>query len=96
MIWRFTLHLKGIDSFTDEQVDALYGGGCSDGTLSSSAGRTRIGFDREGGVAMLGGSNQKRRATASESSEKQWQMGNDIAKNTASPRTPKQWHAQHN
>ena len=47
MIWRFTLHLKGIDSFTDEQVDALYGGGCSDGTLSSSAGRARIGFDRE-------------------------------------------------
>ncbi len=47
MIWRFTLHLKGIDSFTDEQADALYGGGCSDGTLSSSAGRARIGFDRE-------------------------------------------------
>ena len=47
MIWRFTLHLKGIDSFTDEQTDALYGGGCSDGTLSSSAGRARIGFDRE-------------------------------------------------
>ena len=47
MIWRFTLHLKGIDSFTDEQADALYGGGCSDGTLSSSAGRSRIGFDRE-------------------------------------------------
>ena len=47
MIWRFTLHLKEIDSFTDEQADALYGGGCSDGTLSSSAGRARIGFDRE-------------------------------------------------
>jgi len=41
------LHLKGSDSFTDEQADALYGGGCSDGTLSSSAGRARIGFDRE-------------------------------------------------
>lgn len=47
MIWRFTLHLKGIDSFSDEQAEALYGGRCSDGTLSSSAGRARIGFDRE-------------------------------------------------
>ena len=47
MIWRFTLHLKEIDSFTDEQAEALYGGRCSDGTLSSSAGRAWIGFDRE-------------------------------------------------
>ncbi|MEK6262799.1 MAG: hypothetical protein AABP62_29730 [Planctomycetota bacterium] len=47
MIWRFTLHLKEIDSFTDEQAGALYGGCCSDGTLSSSAGRAWIGFDRE-------------------------------------------------
>jgi hypothetical protein len=47
VIWRFTLHLKGIDSFTDAQTDALYGGGCSDGTLSSSSGRAWIGFDRE-------------------------------------------------
>lgn len=47
MIWRFTLHLKGIGSFTDAQTDSLYGGRCSDGTLSSSAGRARLGFDRE-------------------------------------------------
>ena len=47
MIWRFTLHLKGIDSFSDEQANALYGGGCSDGTLSSSAGHAQIGFDRD-------------------------------------------------
>ena len=47
VIWRFTLHLKGIDSFSDAQTETLYGGRCSDGTLSSSAGRARIGFDRE-------------------------------------------------
>jgi hypothetical protein len=47
VIWRFTLHLKGIDSFSDDQAEVLYGGRCSDGTLSSSAGRARIGFDRE-------------------------------------------------
>lgn len=47
MIWRFTLHLKGMDSFSDAQTEALYGGGCSDGTLGSSEGRVRIGFDRD-------------------------------------------------
>ena len=47
MIWRFALHLKGLESFTDEQAEALYGGGCSNGTLSSSDGHARIGFDRE-------------------------------------------------
>ena len=31
-------------------------------------------------------------ATASESSEKQCRLGDDLVKNTASPRTPKQWH----
>ena len=31
----------------DEQAEALYGGGCSDGTLRSSDGHARIGFDRE-------------------------------------------------
>ncbi len=49
-----------------------------------------------GGLAMLGVSNQMRRATASESTEKQCRVGNDVAKNTASPRTPKQWHVRHN
>ena len=34
-------------------------------------------------------------ATASESSEKQCRMGDGLAKNTASPRTPTQWHVQH-
>ena len=47
MIWRFLLHLKGIDSFSDDQAEALYGGRCSDGTLSSSTGRAWIGFDRD-------------------------------------------------
>ena len=47
MNWRFTLHLKGLDFLSDEQTEALYGGNCSDGTLSSSEGHARIGFDRE-------------------------------------------------
>ena len=47
MIWRFTLFIKGLSEFTDEQVDALYEAGCSDGTLASGEGQAWIGFDRE-------------------------------------------------
>lgn len=47
MIWRFTLYIKDLTQFTDEQVDALYEAGCSDGSIASSEGRAWIGFDRE-------------------------------------------------
>lgn len=47
MIWRFTLHLKGLEEFTNELANRLYEAGCDDGTLSSSNHHTEIGFDRE-------------------------------------------------
>jgi len=47
MVWRFTLYIKGVAEFTDEQADTLYTAGCADGSLASSAGRAWIGFDRE-------------------------------------------------
>lgn len=47
MIWRFTLFIKGLSEFTDEQVDELYEAGCSDGSLASGDGQAWIGFDRE-------------------------------------------------
>ena len=47
MIWRFALFIKDLTEFTDEQVDALYEAGCSDGTLASGDGQAWIGFDRE-------------------------------------------------
>jgi hypothetical protein len=47
MIWRFTLFINGLSEFTDEQADALYEAGCSDGSLASGDGRAWIGFDRE-------------------------------------------------
>ena len=47
MIWRFTLFIKGLSEFSDEQADALYEAGCSDGSLASGDGQAWIGFDRE-------------------------------------------------
>ena len=47
MIWRFTVFIKGLTEFTDDQVDALYEAGCSDGSLASGDGQAWIGFDRE-------------------------------------------------
>ena len=47
MIWRFMLHLKDLEEFTDALVDAIYEAGCSDGTLVSSNYRCHIGFSRE-------------------------------------------------
>lgn len=47
MNWSFTLHLKVVELFSEDQVNQLYESGCSDGTLSSSKGRSQISFDRE-------------------------------------------------
>ena len=47
-------------------------------------------------MALLDRSNEMECTTASESSEKQCRVGNDNSKNTASPRTPKQWHIRRN
>ena len=47
MIWRFTLHIKGIAEFSDSVTDSLFDAGCDDATLSSSAGAAKISFDRE-------------------------------------------------
>lgn len=47
MIWRFTLFLKDLDRFSEELSNRLYEAGCDDATLSSSGGRSEIGFDRE-------------------------------------------------
>ena len=52
MIWRFTLFIEGLSEFTDEQADALYEAGCSDGSLASGDGQAWIGFDREA-VSLL-------------------------------------------
>ncbi len=52
MIWRFTLFIKGLTEFTDEQADALYEAGCSDGSLASGDGQAWIGFDREAGSLL--------------------------------------------
>lgn len=46
MIWRFTARVKNLESFSDSQAESLYGR-CPDATLSSSAGRAKIAFDRE-------------------------------------------------
>lgn len=46
MFWRFTAFIKGLDEFTDAQANALYGGGCDDGTLASGCGAAWIGFAR--------------------------------------------------
>lgn len=53
MIWRFTLFINGLSEFTDEQVDALYEAGCSDGSLASGDGQAWIGFDREADSLLL-------------------------------------------
>ena len=46
MCWRFTVFIKGLDQFTDAQANALYGGGCDDGTVASGCGRAWVGFGR--------------------------------------------------
>ena len=47
MVWSFTLYLKDLTEFSDEQTDALYEAGCYDGSLASGEGQAWIGFDRE-------------------------------------------------
>jgi hypothetical protein len=46
MIWRFTARIKDLPEFSDELTDALHER-CPDSSLSSSNGRSKIGFDRE-------------------------------------------------
>ena len=46
MFWRFTAFIEGLDEFSDQQTDALYEAGCSDGTLASGGGRAWIRFAR--------------------------------------------------
>lgn len=46
MVWRFRLHLKGIEEFTDPLADRVYEA-CADATIASSCGRAWIDFDRE-------------------------------------------------
>jgi hypothetical protein len=46
MNWRFRLHLKGIEEFTDPLADRMYGA-CPDATIASSSGRAWMDFDRE-------------------------------------------------
>ena len=47
MVWSFTLYIKDLAEFSDEQTDALFEAGCSDGSLASGEGQAWIGFDRE-------------------------------------------------
>ena len=47
MIWRFTLHLRGVDVMTEELANRIYEAGCDDSSPSSSNGRVEICFDRE-------------------------------------------------
>ena len=47
MIWSFTVYIKGLAEFCDDQANELYEAGCSDGTLASGDGQAWIGFDRE-------------------------------------------------
>ena len=47
MIWSFTVYIQGLTEFGDDQANALYEAGCSDGTLVSGDGRAWIEFDRE-------------------------------------------------
>lgn len=46
MLHEFTLVLSA-NSLSDEQCDTLYESGCSDGTISTSQGISRIDFGRE-------------------------------------------------
>ena len=50
MIWRFTLHLRGVDVMTEELANRIYEAGCDDSSPSSSNGRVEICFDRESGT----------------------------------------------
>ena len=47
MIWRFTIRLKGIDALSDDQIEALFAAGCTDGVPASSCGESWIDFDRD-------------------------------------------------
>ena len=47
MIWRFTIRLKEIDALSDDQIEALFAVGCTDGVPASSCGEAWIDFDRD-------------------------------------------------
>lgn len=47
MIWRFTIRLKDVDALCDDQIDALFAAGCTDGVPASSCGEAWIDFDRD-------------------------------------------------
>ncbi len=47
MIWRFTIRLKGVDALSDDQIEALFAAGCTDGVPASSCGEAWIDFDRD-------------------------------------------------
>ena len=45
--WRFTIHIKSLEEFTDDLANALYESGCSRYALASSNCRSHIRIDRE-------------------------------------------------
>lgn len=47
MIWSFRVYVADLIEFDDEQTDALYEAGCSDGSLASGNLKAWIDFDRE-------------------------------------------------
>ena len=47
MYWDFTIYLKDLAEFDDQQADRLYEAGCSDGVLASGHGVAHISFARE-------------------------------------------------
>ena len=47
MIWRFTVRLKDLDTLSDDQIEALFAAGCTDGVPASSCGQAWIDFDRD-------------------------------------------------
>lgn len=47
MYWDFTVYLKNLPEFDDQQADRLYEAGCSDGVLASGNGVSHISFARE-------------------------------------------------
>ncbi len=47
MTWSFRVYVADLVEFNDEQTDALYEAGCSDGSLASGDLKAWIDFDRD-------------------------------------------------
>lgn len=45
--YRFTVYIRGLEEFSDEQANAIYEAGCQDSSVCSGELRAMVHFDRE-------------------------------------------------